>query len=181
MDSRQDRKKEEMMKNSRFFVGIVLLTLNCLGSMALADTVVVNITGRVLASPCTLDAASSDMNVNLGAVPSTDLATPGQVSNAVPFHLVVKSCPAATTNATLTFGGTEDTDAPGRYLNTGTATNVAVEVFQASTLQGPGTSMTLPVQSDRTATFNLQSRVYAKGQSTSGTIIATLQATFVYQ
>ncbi|MCS2171960.1 type 1 fimbrial protein [Scandinavium sp. TWS1a] len=169
------------MKNSCLFVGVALLTLSCLSSMAYADTVVVNITGRVLASPCTLDTANSDQNVNLGAVPSTDLATPGQVSTAVPFHLVVKSCPAATTNAILTFGGTEDADAPGRYLNTGTATNVAVEVFQASTLQGPGTTITLPIQADRTATFNLQSRVYAKGQSTSGTIIATLQATFVYQ
>lgn len=148
---------------------------------AAADPVTVNITGNVVASPCTLDTANSDLAVSLGDIQATDLASAGATSTAKDFKLKLNACPAATTTAVLTFGGNEDTGAPGRYINTGTATNVAVEVLQGSILQGPTTAMSLPVQADRTVTFNLKSRAYAKGQATPGSIISTMQATFTYQ
>lgn len=168
-----------MNRQSTFTVLALLLVAQA--HFTAADPIMVNITGNVVASPCTLDVANSDLTVDLGNIPTTTLATIGATSTAKPFKLTVNMCPAATTNAILSFSGTEDTVAPGRYVNTGTATNLAVEVLQGSTLQGPGTTMSLPIQADRTATFNLQSRAYAKGQSTPGTIIATLQATFIYQ
>ncbi|MEJ5072671.1 fimbrial protein [Enterobacter ludwigii] len=148
---------------------------------AAADPITVNITGNVVSSPCSLDVDNSNLAVDLGNIQTTELASLGATSTLKPFKLSVNLCPPATTNAILSFGGTEDPQSPGRYLNSGTATNVAVEVLQGSTIQGPGTTMSLPVQADRTATFNLQSRAYAKGQSTPGTIIAMLQATFIYQ
>lgn len=162
---------------------LLALMLAAATQYAAADPVMVNITGNVVASPCTLDTANSDLAIDLGNIQATDLASVGVTSTPKSFNLAVNACPAATTNVVLSFGGTEDSQAPGRYANTGTATNVAVEVLQASTgtLKGPGTTLTLPVLADRTATFNLQTRAYAKGQATPGSIVSTMQATFIYQ
>lgn len=146
-----------------------------------ADPVTVNITGKVIASPCIVDTVNSDLNVNLGDIEASTMSNSGQVSTIIPFQVVLKSCPAATSNATVSFSGTEDTAAPGRYLNTGVATNVAVEVLQNGVLIPPGSNINQVVQSDRTVIYSLQSRAYAKSQVTPGSIIATVQMTFSYQ
>ncbi|MGO4744698.1 fimbrial protein [Serratia quinivorans] len=140
------------------------------------------INGLVVASPCTVDTTNSNLTVDLGTIQAADLAAVGNTSTAVPFQLKLKDCPAATTSAVVTFGGTADPVATTRYISTGTASNVAVEVLQASTgnLKGPTTNITQSVQADRTVTYALQSRAYAKGAATPGTIVATVQATFSY-
>ncbi|MFV8868561.1 fimbrial protein [Serratia fonticola] len=172
-----------MKINSRLAL-LAILVLN--SGLALADNVTVNVTGRVTAIPCTLDLANSDLNVNLGDnLEASDLANVGATSTPVPFKLVVNSCPTTTVNAIATFGGSEDTGAPGRYVSSGTARNIAVEVRDTSAtsaLKGPGTSMTQTINlSDRTATFDLQASIYSKGAATGGTIASTMQVSFTYQ
>lgn len=166
---------------------LALLSLLILNSgLALAENVTVNVTGRVTASPCTLDLANSDLNVNLGdSLEASDLANVGDTSTPVPFKLVVNACPTTTVSAVAIFGGSEDSGAPGRYVSTGAAENIAVEVRDTSatpTLKGPGTTMTQAINAnDHSATFYLQASVYAKGTASGGTVASTMQVSFTYQ
>ncbi|MGO4744697.1 fimbrial protein [Serratia quinivorans] len=151
-------------------------------TVAQADPVNITITGNVVASPCTVDTTNSNLTVDLGTIQAADLATVGNTSTAIPFQLKLKDCPASTTSAMVTFGGTADPVVTDRYISTGTASNVAVEVLQTSTgyLKGPTTNITQSIQADRTITYALQTRAYAKGVATPGTIVATVLATFTY-
>jgi minor fimbrial subunit len=166
-------------KHSLLALSVLLVGIN----QAVAAPTQVNITGTVIASPCSVDTSNSDLDVNLGNIQAADLSTAGAGSTLVPFKLKLKDCPASTTSAVVTFSGTEDTAAPGRYINTGTALNVAVEVQETSTgdLKGPTTNITQTVQADRSVTYDLQTRAYAKAAATPGSVIATVQATFTYQ
>ncbi|WP_447867678.1 fimbrial protein [Rahnella bonaserana] len=167
---------------------ILLILLAALLGMnyAVADNVTVNVSGKVIPTPCMLDLVNSDLDVNLGEnLQAGDLANTGATSTPVSFKLVVSACPTTTTLAVASFSGTEDTGAPGRYISTGDAQNVAVEVkgvSSATTLKGPGTTMSQSVdQVAHTATFNMQANVYAKGPATPGNVAATLQVSFIYQ
>lgn len=170
------------MKIIKKSVLISMLAVLAVPVVNAADTTL-NITGRVTASACAVDGNTS-VNVDLGNnIQASGLAAATNTSTAVPVQLKLKDCPAATTSAIVTFGGTEDTAAPGRYISGGTASNVAVELIETSSgdLKGPGSSITLPIQADRTVTYVLESRAYAKAMVSPGTISATVQATFTYQ
>lgn len=166
-----------------------LLALVILGAgvhQVVAAPTQVNITGVVVASPCSVDTTNSDLNVNLGtSIQAKDLATAGNTSTAVPFKLVVKDCPTTTTKVTATFSGTADAAAGGRYATTsgtGMAENVAVEVKQdvaPNALQNPGSTMDMTVV-DNSATFLLRASAYAKGAVTPGNIAAVMSVDFTY-
>ncbi|WP_051588652.1 MULTISPECIES: fimbrial protein [unclassified Serratia (in: enterobacteria)] len=166
-----------------------LLALIILGAgvhQVVAAPTQVNITGVVVASPCTVDTTNSDLNVNLGtSIQAKDLATAGDTSTAVPFKLVVKDCPTTTTKVTAAFSGTPDAAAGGRYATTsgtGMAGNVAVEVAQEAsptTLQNPGSSMEATVTGN-SATFSLLASAYAKDAVTPGNIASVMSVDFTY-
>lgn len=166
-----------------------LLALIILGAgvhQVVAAPTQVIITGVVVASPCTVDTSNSDLNVNLGTnIQARDLVTAGNTSTAVPFKLVVKDCPTATTKVTASFSGTADSAAGGRYATTsgtGMADNVAVEVAQEAsptTLQNPGSTMETTVVG-ASATFSLIASAYAKGVVTPGNIASVMSVDFTY-
>lgn len=165
---------------------LALLVLGAGVHQVVAAPTQVNITGVVVASPCTVDTTNSDLNVNLGtSIQAKDLATAGNTSTAVPFKLVVKDCPTTTSKVTATFSGTADAAAGGRYATTsgtGMADNVAVEVAQdvsPYTLQNPGSTMEATVVGT-TATFALRASAYAKGVVTPGNIASVMSVDFTY-
>ncbi|CAI1042890.1 MULTISPECIES: fimbrial protein [Serratia] len=164
---------------------LALLVLGTGVNQAVAAPTQVNITGVVVASPCTVDTTNSDLNVDLGTSQAKDLATAGNTSTAKPFKLILKDCPTATTKVTASFSGTADTEAGGRYATTsgtGMADNVAVEVAQdvsPYTLQNPGSTMETTVVGN-TATFALRASAYAKGVVTPGNIASVMSVDFSY-
>lgn len=149
-------------------------------SIAGAEPVNINITGKVIASPCVV-ASGSNINVNLGDIPAADFAVAGTTSTPVNFTINLASCPVGTTSVVVTFTGTEDPDFPVRYKNSGTA-NVAIELIQVSTgyLKGNNTNITQSVLADRTVTYNLRAQAYSKGNVMPGTISGIVQANFTY-
>lgn len=164
---------------------LALLVLSAGVSQVIAATQV-NITGVVVASPCTVDTTNSDLNVDLGTnIQATSLATAGVTSTAKPFQLVVKDCPAGTTKVTAAFSGSADSAAGGRYATTsgtGMASNVAVEVARTAsltTLQNPGSTMDATVVGT-SATFLLSASAYSKGAVTPGNIAAVMSVDFSY-
>lgn len=165
---------------------LALLVLAAGVHQVVAAPTQVNITGVVVASPCSVDTSNSDLNVDLGTnIQATSLATLGDTSPEVPFKLVVKDCPTGTTRVTAAFSGTADAAAGGRYETTsgaGMAGNVAVEIKQnvsPNALQNPGSTMVSTVVGS-TATFLLSASAYAKAAVTPGNIAAVMSVDFTY-
>lgn len=149
-----------------------------------ADPVEIHVTGNVVASPCNLDVAGSNLNPWLGNIQATALEDAGSSSDWVPFDLKLKECPVSTTSATVTFSGTPDSAEPdSMYENTGNATAVAVELQSATGDKlGNGKSLTGTIAADHTYTYNLKTRAYSTtGGVLPGSISAVIQATFTYQ
>uniref|UniRef100_S0DGJ7 Putative fimbrial protein n=1 Tax=termite gut metagenome TaxID=433724 RepID=S0DGJ7_9ZZZZ len=149
-----------------------------------ADPVTLNITGNVVASPCQIASDSVTKSVNLGtAIQASNLQTAASSSDWVNFTIDLVSCPAGTTSATMTMHGTADTNSTGDlYKNTGTATNVAVQVqTQAGGQMGDGKTLTGTI-ANNAYSYTMRARAYsAKGGVMPGSISAVVTATFVYQ
>ena len=159
-----------------------------LAHFALADPVTLNITGNVVASPCEVSADSENMTIDLGSgkdLQTSDLNAAGSSSAWVPITVSLENCPAGTSSVTATFHGTSDAaDANTLYSNTGTATNVAVQLEgKAGEAYGNGKTSTITI-ADATGgkpTWDLQTRAFSKsGGVTPGTISAVITMYFAY-
>jgi minor fimbrial subunit len=169
-----------MLKGTLLLTGIAGLLL---ASVAQADTQL-NITGTIKASPCTVDTTGTGVNVDLGQnIQAASLSTATSGSDWVTFPLKLKDCPASTSSVTATFAGTPADEKADVYKNTGTATNVQVELQSAANANlGNGKTMTQPVSATTNdATFDLRARAYSfAGGVTPGSIIGTVQVSFTY-
>ena len=149
-----------------------------------ADTVNINVTGNIVALPCIVNGGASSLNVDLGNIQATALAAPDSSSTAVPFTLTVTNCPTGTSTVRADIGGSASHDAPNLYENSGTAGNVYVVLYNGVTGDslGPGSTVLLPVQSDRTASMALKAGAYSLyGNTTPGTINSVIIVTMSYQ
>lgn len=180
-----------MINVKQFFLPAVV-ALYCatgLSHYALAgDPVTLNITGTVVASPCEVSAASENMTIDLGGgkdLQTADLNAAGSNSPWVPITVSLDNCPAGTSSVTATFHGTSDAGDPATlYSNTGTATNVAVQLEGKSEEpygDGKTSSITIADATDGKPTWNLQTRAFSKtGGVTPGTISSVITMTFAY-
>ncbi|CAI1803167.1 putative fimbrial protein SthD [Serratia fonticola] len=142
-----------------------------------------NITGKVVASPCAVDTTSVSQDVNFGQVRLTEMRAAGNASDWKPFEVKLINCPSATTSVTVTFSGMPASDAT-LYANTGTAPNAAVQVAQEinkSLIQGNGSTMTVPVDAQRSATYALAGRLIVTDDTGAGTFSSVVQMAFTYQ
>ncbi len=161
----------------------VLSILISTGTMA-AD-VTINVTGKVVASPCTVD-NSGVYNIDLGQNISAATLNPANSYSAWKnFNVTLSNCPAGTTKVTAAFSGTADSNNSAMYANTtgtGYAQNVAVQLQNgtAGTNTGNGATMTVNVASNA-ATFPLQARAYSTpGGATPGNISAAVLMNMTY-
>lgn len=124
------------------------------------------------------------MDINLGNIQATNMATPGSSSDPVPFNLLFTQCPAGTRSVTVSFTGSPDPVAGADYyMNSGSATNVVVAMREAGTgtLKGTGSSITQNIAADRTATMAMQAAVKSvSGGATPGSISAVVVMTMQY-
>lgn len=152
---------------------------------AMTAPVNINITGKVVASPCVVNNGNSDLNVDLGTtIQASALARAGDATAPKTFNLTLSACPAGTSNVSVTFTGMP---APGpqtnMYYNSGTANPLSVELSTSDTgtILFNGSMISRAVQADRTVTYPLSARaVTATGNVIPGTIIALVQANFTY-
>lgn len=173
------------MKN---LTGVALLPFLLCGvfvshSVYAADPVSITVTGNIVASPCTIDPESVSRKVPLGDIQAADMANAGSASPWTNFNIKVINCPAGTSYVTATFSGAASEDNPDiAYQNTGTATNVAVELQGTGGEPfGNGKNFKLPISASKDATWNLQARAYtSKGGVTPGTISSVITMSFTY-
>lgn len=149
-----------------------------------ADSVNVSVTGNIIAAPCIFNGGNASLNINLGNIQASNMATPGSSSDPVPFNLLFTQCPTGTRSVTVSFTGTPDPDAGADYyMNSGSATHVAIAMSEAATgaLKGTGSSLTQPVSADRTATIAMLASVRSfTGGATPGSISAIVVMTMQY-
>ena len=157
------------------------------GNLYAADNVNINITGKVIASPCTtINGGSSSLNVDLGqAIQASSLAAAGSGSPMTTFDLPVEGCPASTTNVKVTFTGAPDATDATLWSNgaANSATNTAVELSQQTTgtILSNNSSLTGAVADGKT-TFKLQARVLSTdGSVMPGDVSSVVLASFEYQ
>lgn len=173
-----------MNKFTRYLSLAVLVSLFT-SQVYATDNVNIKVTGKIVASPCTtINGGSSTLNVPLGDIQATTLATAGSGSSMVAFELPLTGCPASTTKVKVTFSGTADTDAT-RWKNTAAApaasTSVEISQQDTSVLVSNDTSITEDVVSGA-VTYKLQARAYSKdGSAMPGDIESVIVASFEYQ
>jgi minor fimbrial subunit len=145
------------------------------------SAVEVNISGKVTASPCTVD-ASINQTVDFGDVQASTLQTAGSGSPWKAFSLTLSQCPATTTKATVTFSGTPDALEATAFSQNGTAGGVALQLNSGSVALADKSSLTAVVDPTHNVTFPLTARIYSpKGKSSTGTFRSMVQANLSYQ
>ncbi|WBL72578.1 fimbrial protein [Serratia liquefaciens] len=160
----------------------LVLTSLCLSPLAQSDSLTVNISGNIIAAPCTVK-SSNPLNVVLPDIEATKLSTSGSSSPFVSFDLELEGCPASTTKVTATYGGTASSLSTNSFINTGTATQVVLYMQDGAGSEiAPNTTRQVAVDSvARTAKFSQKIQIYAKGASTPGTVSGNIVVSFTYQ
>ncbi|MFO6296917.1 fimbrial protein [Rahnella selenatireducens] len=165
-------------------LSLVLSTMLLLSMQhAMAADSTINITGTVIASPCTVVAVK---DVDLGTtIDASKLATAGTASNFISFNLDMTNCPASTTKATATFTG--PVSHVDYYANaTGSAKHAIVELVSnySSTNMGNGKIFSTAIDAGTHAgTFGLKARIRNDGDGsavTPGTVITPVEVTIAW-
>jgi minor fimbrial subunit len=159
---------------------ITLAFFSTLWALPLSATEV-NISGKVTASPCTVD-ASINQTVDFGDVQASALQTVGAGSPWKAFSLTLSQCPASTTKATVTFSGTPDAQEATAFSQNGTAGGVALQLNSGNTALADQSSLTAVIDPARKVIFPLTARIYSpKGKSSAGTFRSMVQVNLSYQ
>ncbi|MED9311391.1 fimbrial protein [Escherichia coli] len=149
------------------------------------NAVDININGLVLASPCVVNGGNSAVNVNIGDnIQADSLSAAGSTSSWKDFTLQLTNCPLSTSSFSVAFSGTPDGDIATNYANTGSATNLSLELTtqDGSTTLGNGSSINnTPIPGSHAYDLQLRTRAVSKGDVMPGSITGLVQATFTYQ
>ena len=176
-----------MNSTMKMITAAILTTLFAGYANAAADNVNIQITGKVIASPCTtVNGGQNPLTVSLGNDISTSSLQPaGSNSTWVDFDLALTGCPTGTNNVKATFTGSPDAVDGTRWANTAAskALNTSVELREQVTnvLLSNGSMLTTSVASNK-ATFKLKTAAYSsQGNATPGDISTVILASFIYQ
>lgn len=149
---------------------------------AWADAITVNITGNVIAAPCTIDGATSQ-DVKLDDIVVSKLQKAGDTGTAKSFDLKLKDCPDSTSRVTASYTGTVSPLYTDSFINTGTAGQLALWLKDSAnaTILPNSTKQAVVDSKTKTATFTQTVQVYSKGSATPGTVIGNIVVSFTYQ
>lgn len=93
----------------------------------------INVTGNIVDGSCDIDTDSQTINVKLGSVQASSFSNKGDVSNPVPFDILLKNCSSSIHEADIMFIGKGDPD--NQYLlqltqEPGVAQGVGIRIRQ---------------------------------------------------
>lgn len=157
---------------------LLTLFIVAISIFAKAQDVVINLTGVVYPSPCTVD--TGQLSLNIGKVYASELSVPGSATRWVNETLKLSNCPNTTNAVIAVFGGTQEN---GLYANSGTAKNVGIELRTATgTILNNNTVININVDSLRRAELPIMARAVSRnGQATDGTINSFINIIYTYQ
>lgn len=152
----------------------------------------ISFTGSISTTTCTISVRGSGNNgsISLPSISSKALPIASATSGTTPFSISLNGCTGAATQAAVWFENDSNVNAAGRLVNTGTASNVEVAIYNttasAHILIGQTSStfgssgMAFPISSG-SATMNYLARYHATGVATAGTVVASVNYTVQYQ
>ena len=145
-----------------------------------------NITGKVVASACSVDTGSVTLGIPLGDVDASVLAAAGKSSPwSALYNISLSGCPSTTTSVNATFSGTADTNDTNGYKNAGggsTAVSVELAKTDGTTFLKNGTSFGDVAVASGKITMPVKARMYTKaGSVTPGAVSAAILVAFTYK
>ncbi|MEO3989026.1 fimbrial protein [Pseudocitrobacter cyperus] len=145
----------------------------------------IDINGTVIASPCVVNGGQDSLSVRLGDnIQADSLSSVGSATDWVNFTLALTACPTSTSSFSVAFSGTPDVSDPTKYTNTGSATNLKLELTtqDGATVLSDGTAINnVAIPASHAYDLLLRTRAVSKGSVMPGSIIGQVQATFTYQ
>lgn len=144
----------------------------------------INLSGTVVASPCTIDTDTISKVVEFQQGRSRNMQEAGSGGEWQDFQLLLTQCPLTTRKASVKFTGTVDPNDSTAFINTGTAHNVALRLADIShnVIYSNESTITANVISDRSITFPLSARMFTPlGNVEGGTFSSIVNVTFTYQ
>lgn len=172
-----------MKKNALITAILSLFTL----TTASAADGVINFTGNITGTACVVDPSSIAQPVELGTVATTAFSGGnGATAAAKRFNIVLKSCPASVSSASISFDGTPSSANPSILALTSgqTATNVGVAIYEQDNatlipVGSPSVSVTLRENANNTLTYF--AKYMATGAVGAGTANSSTSFTVTYQ
>ncbi|HHR6130554.1 TPA: fimbrial protein [Providencia alcalifaciens] len=163
-----------------------LLTINIFSQPLLvngANTVTVNFKGNIKAATCNLS-TGNNIDVDLTNIGLDSFISAQGTSPWKTFNIELKDCSAYINNVKLTFTGTGDSaDINSLYKNSGTATNIAIQLQSGdgTTPLGNTKALTVPTNGQSLVSVPLRTRAFSSlGNGTAGTLSANITATITY-
>lgn len=152
----------------------------------------ISFTGDISTASCTISVAGGGNNgvIRLPSISTKALPAALATAGATPFSISLSGCTGSATQAAVWFENDSNVNASGRLVNSGTATNVDVAIYnlnssthipigQTSTTFGSsGAAFTI---NSGSATLNYLVRYHATGIATAGTVAASVNYTVQYQ
>ncbi|WP_199102208.1 fimbrial protein [Aquitalea sp. ASV11] len=166
--------------------------LAALATTAHASDGTISFTGDISSDTCSISAANgtNDGTVTLPIVSASALASPAATAGATQFSITLSGCPQPFKQAAAWFESGSNVDAAtGRLINTGTAGNVDVALYNINSNtpinigqgSGFGSSGAAFDITNSSAILNYRASYYAKNAVTAGTVIATVNYTVQYE
>lgn len=147
------------------------------------DTVYLKFTGNIRAATCNLS-TGNNMDVDLANIPLDKFYSGTKASDWKPFTIELKDCSSFINSVKLTFAGTADSaDIASLYKNSGTATNIAIQLQSGdgATPLGNAKMLTVPTNGQPLVSIPLRTRAFSSlGNGTAGTLSANITATITY-
>ncbi|AGB81732.1 P pilus assembly protein, pilin FimA [Serratia sp. FGI94] len=176
------------MTISKIALAVAAMTLSGVASA----TNTIQFQGEVSDQTCTvsINGNASTPVVLLPTVSKADLATAGATAGQTPFTIGLTGCTADAANATAvkTVFVANNLTSDGRMGNTGSATNVSLELIDPAT---PATPLDLSGQAGTpglnlaagatSASYDFAVRYYSEGGATAGSVLGSVQYAVSYQ
>ena len=157
-----------------------------------ASSGTINFTGKVITDSCVVSvngSGTSTGTVGLPVVFNSVLSTVGNVAGKTPFTIGLTGCDSNVTSAQALFTGSGIDTTSGNLINTGTATNVEVQLLAGTTTVMPLQNSTAAGQlspvgtlSSNATTLSYSAQYVAVGGAgAAGTVLSTVGFTLTYQ
>ncbi|CNE45377.1 fimbrial protein [Yersinia nurmii] len=174
---------------NKITLAIALFSASTTVAMAASNNTI-TFQGEVTAQTCSVTVNGLDANpmVLLPTVSSTDLDASGKTAGKTTFTLGVAGCASEVTDIDIktVFVGSQVTTA-GNLKNTGTATNVELQLLKDSTTttgidlnSGVAQDGIVLKAGDTSAEHDFAVQYYATGKTTPGSVIASVQYAVSY-
>ncbi|MGI3022846.1 fimbrial protein [Vibrio alginolyticus] len=176
------------LKLSMLAIGLGFINFNAFA----ASTGTITFVGEVTDTTCdvAVEGGSADSTVTMPTVSSSNLANVGDTAGRVEFDITLSSCSSAAQGAYAFFESGANVDSStGRLTNTGSATNVDLQILDVANAYTPikvgntlqhSDSVATAISGD-TARLNYAVEYYASGASTAGDVNSSVTYTISYK